>query len=216
MICFFKFFALNFDERYYWENKEEHKPFQRKIHMSPHDCMLCFVLSLNSTRACFVGRFFVPQGSQVLFWSNGRLVVDICPSGQDQYNQCWKTQAHHCQNRPGFIFHVPHSWFEGRFCGAKRSPRDPQKLTQSKRKHKHQLWVITILSWFVIYYTHSTDSWWGFNVQMKAHNNNNPWWLCCELRRESWTVCWFCQMILPTWTLWRKGEIWSFVLMQSF
>lgn len=72
--------------------------------------IVCFVLCEVSLvpEPVPVGRLFI-QVFQVFERSNGRPVVDFCASGQDQYHQCGKTQAHHCQNQPGIMLHVPHS-----------------------------------------------------------------------------------------------------------
>lgn len=79
--------------------------------------MICFHHMIVSSGSQFVLRsslfllkdFAWTSTCEALGRRHGRLMVDFCPSGQDQYNQCRETQAHHCQNQPGLLLHVLHS-----------------------------------------------------------------------------------------------------------
>lgn len=59
------------------------------------------------------GEHFWPKASMWNVASHDRLVVDFCPTGQEEFNQRRATQAHHCQNQPGLLLQVLHSRSQG-------------------------------------------------------------------------------------------------------
>lgn len=87
-------------------------------------------------------------------------MVDFCPSGQGQYYQCGKPQAHHCQNQPGIMLHVPHPWSQGEFCGPKRTLRHPQKL--------HKANVDTRTSCELLKFGAALLNYWQISVRQRA------------------------------------------------